>query len=530
MIRSNTRKLFESFQQSLNESVSYSLPSEAETFNKYEKAENYNEATNACKMNAFKANLDLGEDIYAGIVTLEDGTIEQHYFNVENGVVKDHSNIFKTGTPKEYKGINLSELLKSKGYTSNADGSASNSEGELLNVTITTGGIVFNIDGNKLSYDEFKALEENLSESIRVEDYLKKFDSEEDIKKELSGAEIFTPDKIEYIGDSKPGNCKQNTVLANMNDKNQEVYTGYIVMKDGDALFGIPHYFNVEDGIVIEHTAVKDTKTYKEENLLYYIGEREKQFSIEKKEESEKLNEAVFEIDYAEDGLDNEYAVIEAVKEWLKPMTNSIDVSLVTMNGDGGWPVVRLSGDKDKIANFLYNNEYGDSVEDVCNNFLLKESDNSNLGTALNAVAEKFKQEIISEYNSNEEHDMSDELINKIAKALADEGLQDPEDWVADVAYIALDMTPTGEALAEKQLNEAYLEDEFDFSIHSGEFDGDIKEVEDTYNLKVENTTEPNAQHNATYRLTGSREDLIRFIQDAYEDEDIEEAIASIKE
>ena len=166
---SETRKLFESFQNNLEEAVSYNLPKETEYLDAYEKAKNYNEATDACKINAFKANLDLGEDIYAGTVKLEDGTVEQHYFNViDNGQVRDHSNIFATGTPKEYAGINLSKIFKEKGYTPNPDGSATGPNGEKLDVTVTTNGIIFTVDNKAIKYEDFINESEELNEDEEI--------------------------------------------------------------------------------------------------------------------------------------------------------------------------------------------------------------------------------------------------------------------------------------------------------------------------------------------------------------------------
>jgi hypothetical protein len=166
---SETRKLFENFQNNLNEAVNYNLGKDVEYLDAYEKAKNYNEATDACKINAFKANLDLGEDIYAGTVTLEDGTVEQHYFNViDNGQVRDHSNIFATGTPKEYAGINLSKIFKEKGYTPNPDGSATGPNGEKLDVTVTTNGIIFTVDNKAIKYEDFINESEELNEDEEI--------------------------------------------------------------------------------------------------------------------------------------------------------------------------------------------------------------------------------------------------------------------------------------------------------------------------------------------------------------------------
>ena len=75
----------------------------------------------------------------------------------------------------------------------------------------------------------------------------------------------------------------------------------------------------------------------------------------------------------------------------------------------------------------------------------------NSITNVIDKVAEQFKSEIIEEYKASETKEMSTELENKITKALALEGVDSPEDWVADVCSVALDMTPTGEALAIKE-------------------------------------------------------------------------------
>lgn len=82
---------------------------------------------------------------------------------------------------------------------------------------------------------------------------------------------------------------------------------------------------------------------------------------------------------------------------------------------------------------------------------LLESVQRNSIANAVDKVAEQFKSEIIEEYKASETKEMSTELENKITKALALEGVDSPEDWVADVCSVALDMTPTGEALAIKE-------------------------------------------------------------------------------
>ena len=82
---------------------------------------------------------------------------------------------------------------------------------------------------------------------------------------------------------------------------------------------------------------------------------------------------------------------------------------------------------------------------------LLESVRQNSIANAVDKVAEQFKSEIIEEYKASETKEMSTELENKITKALALEGVDSPKDWVADVCSVALDMTPTGEALAIKE-------------------------------------------------------------------------------
>lgn len=82
---------------------------------------------------------------------------------------------------------------------------------------------------------------------------------------------------------------------------------------------------------------------------------------------------------------------------------------------------------------------------------LLESVQRNSIANTVDKVAEQFKSEIIEEYKASETKEMSTELENKITKALALEGVDSPEDWVADVCSVALDMTPTGEALAIKE-------------------------------------------------------------------------------
>lgn len=121
----------------------------------------------------------------------------------------------------------------------------------------------------------------NKNKTLKENTNFKTFKSEKEIEDEFDGkAYKFYDNEIDhninYIGDMKAGNCKQNAILAKENDpeNNPEVYLGYIVMKDKNGKFcGIKHYFNVNNGLVMEHTPVRDTQLYKSGELQYYIGE-----------------------------------------------------------------------------------------------------------------------------------------------------------------------------------------------------------------------------------------------------------------
>lgn len=126
-----------------------------------------------------------------------------------------------------------------------------------------------------VSRDIMKALKEGLNSTYRT------FNSEKEIEDEFDGkAYKFYDNEIDhninYIGDMKAGNCKQNAILAKENDpeNNPEIYLGYIVLEDESGkLIGIRHYFNVNNGLVMEHTPVRENFPYNKGKLKYYIGE-----------------------------------------------------------------------------------------------------------------------------------------------------------------------------------------------------------------------------------------------------------------
>lgn len=97
-----------------------------------------------------------------------------------------------------------------------------------------------------------------------------------------------------------------------------------------------------------------------------------------KESKENKLNEAVFEIDYAPDGKDlsTEEAIINNVKEWLGDLANQVKIEVKEVEGPaGGWPIVRLSGNREELADFLYNNynSGADTLDDILDLYLVKD-------------------------------------------------------------------------------------------------------------------------------------------------------------
>lgn len=103
-------------------------------------------------------------------------------------------------------------------------------------------------------------------------------------------------------------------------------------------------------------------------------------------EAADNTEVATFEIDYAPDDADlsTENSVIKSVKKWLGTLANEVKIEVLNLDGPGGgWPEVRLTGDKEKIGQFL-NKKYNsgeDSLEDTYDLYLV-ECGNTNLTEA----------------------------------------------------------------------------------------------------------------------------------------------------
>lgn len=104
----------------------------------------------------------------------------------------------------------------------------------------------------------------------------------------------------------------------------------------------------------------------------------ENQIEDARKDSIEKglLSEAVFEIDYADDDVDlsTEESVVEDVRNWLGTLANEVKIEVPELSGPaGGWPIVRLTGNKEKIAKFLldnYNSGGEETLDDVYDLYL----------------------------------------------------------------------------------------------------------------------------------------------------------------
>lgn len=68
----------------------------------------------------------------------------------------------------------------------------------------------------------------------------------------------------------------------------------------------------------------------------------------------------------------NEDDLLNQVNEWLGPIANQVKVSDLKLRGQGGWPSVKLTGNKEVIANKLVKSGFGDTIQEVMDTFLLK--------------------------------------------------------------------------------------------------------------------------------------------------------------
>jgi len=118
-------------------------------------------------------------------------------------------------------------------------------------------------------------------------------------------------------------------------------------------------------------------------------------------EAADNTEVATFEIDYAPDDADlsTENSVIKSVKKWLGTLANEVKIEVLNLDGPGGgWPEVRLTGNKEKIGQFL-NKEYNsgeDSLEDTYDLYLV-ECGNTNLTEAEGAESTESLRDKVAE-------------------------------------------------------------------------------------------------------------------------------------
>ena len=109
------------------------------------------------------------------------------------------------------------------------------------------------------------------------------------------------------------------------------------------------------------------------DDLISQLGEDEMKDSNLNEDAGET---ATFEIDYADDDVDlsTEESVVEAVRNWLGTLASEVKIEVPELNGPaGGWPIVRLIGNKEKIAKFLldnYNSGGEETLDDVYDLYL----------------------------------------------------------------------------------------------------------------------------------------------------------------
>lgn len=142
-------------------------------------------------------------------------------------------------------------------------------------------------------------------------------------------------------------------------------------------------------------------KTLRQVNVVKKLEEN--QIEDARKDSIEKglLSEAVFEIDYADDDVDlsTEESVIEDVRNWLGTLANEVKIEVPELSGPaGGWPIVRLTGNKEKIAKFLldnYNSGGEETLDDVYDLYLQENKlQDNNLNEAELFEKEKLNEKI----------------------------------------------------------------------------------------------------------------------------------------
>lgn len=131
-------------------------------------------------------------------------------------------------------------------------------------------------------------------------------------------------------------------------------------------------------------------------------------------------NEATFEIDYADDDLTKTEGtkkdIIKSVTRWLGDLAKQVKVDVEAERGpSAGWPVVRLTGNKEKIAKFLlanFNSGDEETLDDIYDLYL-KES------VTINEI-----EEITQRIEAAEDMDEIQQIIYTISDGVLEDEVQ----------------------------------------------------------------------------------------------------------
>lgn len=85
--------------------------------------------------------------------------------------------------------------------------------------------------------------------------------------KEKIGKDYKEFDKVNYIGNDIPANCHTNAL------KYKNAYRGFAIVQEKNNYTAIEHSFNVESGVVQEHTSYKSTP-FRDKKIIKYVGRR----------------------------------------------------------------------------------------------------------------------------------------------------------------------------------------------------------------------------------------------------------------
>ena len=165
-----------------------------------------------------------------------------------------------------------------------------------------------------------------------------------------------------------------------------------------------------------------ETKAYKIKKKVFMESEKVITEDLTEANNTEEI--ASFDLDLDATDLNNysdeEYKeeIIKTTKEWLGDLADEVEIEVLSLVGPGGYnPEVRLTGNKEKLANHILNNYGGvDSIEDVYDNYLV--STNEGL------TEEVTVEEITKLHNAFEDAIDKDE-IQEIIYSISDGALED---------------------------------------------------------------------------------------------------------